>query len=151
MRADKLIQDAAGNGTTLGGIVDALTERDDVELLPISDSMIAPSGLIDHDFYLDQLTRFDLHGAMGTTELGAGPPREHHAEHVVSRGRIARSSYSGTRFLVLKSQYHFNANFNGLAASLYLAKPRSRARVCQMSRLAPIRSLNRKCMIDKNV
>ncbi|MER9587020.1 M81 family metallopeptidase [Mesorhizobium sp. M0276] len=83
LRGDKLIQDARGNGTTLGGIVDALVERNDVELLPISDSMIAPSGLINHGFYLDQ-RRFweeqvnslspdaliiDLHGAMGTTEL----------------------------------------------------------------------------------
>ena len=83
VRGDKLIQDARGNGTTLGGIVDALTALPDVEILPISDSMIAPSGLIEHGFYLDQ-RRFweeqvkalrpdaliiDLHGAMGTTEL----------------------------------------------------------------------------------
>ncbi|WP_027038775.1 M81 family metallopeptidase [Mesorhizobium ciceri] len=83
VRGDRLIREARGNGTTFGGIVDALTERCDIELLPISDSMIAPSGLIDHGFYLDQ-RRFweeqvkglrphaliiDLHGAMGTTEL----------------------------------------------------------------------------------
>ncbi|MDK1378289.1 MULTISPECIES: M81 family metallopeptidase [unclassified Sinorhizobium] len=83
VRGDKLIEDARGNGTTLGGIVDALTARHDVELLPISDSMIAPSGPIDHGFYVeqrcfweDQLRRLepdaviiDLHGSMGTTEF----------------------------------------------------------------------------------
>ncbi|WP_172403265.1 M81 family metallopeptidase [Ensifer aridi] len=83
VRGDKFIECARGNGTTLGGIVDALDERHDVELLPISDSMIAPSGPIDHGFYLEQrgfwedqlkilepdAVIIDLHGAMGTTEL----------------------------------------------------------------------------------
>lgn len=83
VRGDKLIEGAQGNGTTLGGIVDALLERHDVELLAISDSMIAPSGLIEHGFYLeqrrfweDQVKRLepdaliiDLHGSMGTTAL----------------------------------------------------------------------------------
>ncbi|WP_331375475.1 M81 family metallopeptidase [Sinorhizobium chiapasense] len=42
VRGETVIEAAKGNGTTLGGIVDALIERADIEILPISDSMVAP-------------------------------------------------------------------------------------------------------------
>nr|WP_280790568.1 M81 family metallopeptidase [Mesorhizobium sp. L2C066B000] len=74
---------AKGNGTTLGGIVDTLIERADIEILPVSDSMVAPSGAIDHGFYIEQRQFWgeelkklapdaivlDLHGSMSTTEF----------------------------------------------------------------------------------
>lgn len=83
VRGYMLIADARGNGTTLGGMIDALEDRRDVELLPVSDSMIAPSGKVNHRFYLEQrqfwadsverlrpdALLIDLHGAMATTEL----------------------------------------------------------------------------------
>ncbi|MER9625457.1 M81 family metallopeptidase [Mesorhizobium sp. M0222] len=83
VRGEAVIEGAKRNGTTLGGIVDALIERADIEILPVSDSMIAPSGAIDHGFYVEQRQFWgeelkklapdaivlDLHGSMSTTEV----------------------------------------------------------------------------------
>jgi microcystin degradation protein MlrC len=80
-RGQHLVDSARGTGTTLGGIVDRLTALGH-EIVPTLGFITAPSGPIDHAFFVtlrDELIELarrervdaialDLHGAMCTTE-----------------------------------------------------------------------------------